>query len=525
MKVLLIGGGGRESAIAIEILNSQLRMLFALKNYANKAGELVTPENIKNAIETLENFLSQPQFLTCREQYYHDYAKFFEGVGEGVLVGYLKTSYVVSDLYCALSNTQIASICKTADISLDNNSIVNFCKTNGINLVIIGPEEPLANGLADDLIAEGIKVFGPSKLASQIESSKIFMKNFCTQYNIPTAKYETFYSDKHSKQQIIDFAKQISQGGLPIVLKTNGLAAGKGVAICSSIAEFELELDDYFNGKFGSASQSIVVEQFMQGSEVSFFALCDGTHFKTLPYACDHKKLLDGNKGPNTGGMGTFSHKAILNNQQIAEVEANIIAPLVKGMFAENHPYKGVIFAGLMITNNGIKLIEYNARLGDPETQCILPLIKNNFLQIVFGAIEGVNGFDIELENSACVNVVCVAGGYPDKYNKGDEIIIKTKTFQNAIITNKSHLENISEKQLTAWQIIKNDIKNLFNPRQFLPQIIHCGVATNGKKLTTNGGRVISVRAKASTMHEARSNVYRSLKSIKFTGMFYRKDI
>jgi phosphoribosylamine--glycine ligase len=516
MKVLVIGSGGRESAIVIAIIQSQMVMRYAIKKQKIEDWDVLS--------QKIDNFIKQHDFLQSRLQYKQSkcfYKSLLKNSHNSVKQGYVDKNLIVDDLFCIPANPQIATLCKTENISIDNNSIKNFCTLNKIDLVVIGPEDPLANGLTDELEAIGIKVFGPSKLAARIESSKIFMKDFCAKFNIPTAKYKTFYNDINSREEIINFAKQVSNNNLsPVVIKTNGLAAGKGVAICNTVEDFSKELNEYFEGKFGDASKSIVVEEFMDGREVSFFALCDGKNFQTIGYACDHKKLLDGNNGPNTGGMGTYSYKNILTRDQITDVEQNIIKPLVDGMLADGHPYRGVIFAGLMITKDGIKLIEYNARFGDPETQAILPLIKNNFLQIAVCGVDGVDNLQIQLHNSACVNVVCVSGGYPESYKKGVEIFINKKSFSNARLTKKTPVESKNIKHS-----LLHFITNLCAMFNFKPQIIHCGVVEKNSRIFTNGGRVVSVRSVKCNLDCARKSVYKALKSIKFEGMYYRKDI
>jgi len=392
---------------------------------------------------------------------------------------------IIEDFFAIPSNPQIAKLAKSFNISTDNESVKNFCLQNKINLVIVGPEDPLAKGIVDYLESFGIKVFGPSKAAARLESSKIFMKNFCAKYKIPTAQYQTFTSND-DVALILQYADSL---GYPVVLKTDGLAAGKGVVICQSKQDFTNNLKEYLDGKFGLSSKSIVVEEFLTGTEVSFFALSDGIDFKTFFYACDHKRLLDGDKGPNTGGMGTYSFKNILTKEQITQTEQSIIAPLVKGMTEEGCPYKGVIFAGLMLTAKGIKLIEYNVRFGDPETQAMLPLLKNNITDIFLASVNNnIKNLELEFSDDVCVNVVCVSGGYPDDYKKGCEI--------------------------TGHQTLSSDV-----------EFIHCGTKLDGDKLVTNGGRVASVRVTSSNMQIAKSKVYPEMAKLKFDGLFYRKDI
>jgi phosphoribosylamine--glycine ligase len=396
-------------------------------------------------------------------------------------------SVFIEDFFVAPGNPQIASFAKCIKINLSNELIVDFCKQNHINLVIVGPEDPLANGICDALQKAGIKAFGPSAAAAKLESSKIFMKDFCLKYNIPTAKYKTFTS-QNTTEEVLSFATQI---GYPIVLKTDGLAAGKGVVICEDEGTFCKNLEEYFNGKFGKASKSIVVEEFLTGKEVSFFALSDGKNFKTFFYACDHKKLLDNNQGPNTGGMGTYSFKSILNEASIKEAENLVIKPLVGGMLELSTPYKGVIFAGLMLTQKGIRLIEYNVRFGDPETQAMLPLLQNDITDIFLAVTDGtLDKLELKFSDDACINVVCVSGWYPDAYKK--DILIKG-------------LQNIEASQA---------------------EVIHCGTALNAKgELVTAGGRVLSLRAVGNSIAEARVKAYNQIEKIEFEGCYYRKDI
>ncbi len=396
-------------------------------------------------------------------------------------------SVFIEDFVVAPGNPQIASFAKCIKIDLSNESIVDFCKQNDINLVVVGPEDPLANGICDALNLANIKAFGPSKVAAKLESSKIFMKDFCEKYKIPTAKYKTF-TNQNTISQILSFANQI---GYPIVLKTDGLAAGKGVVICDDENAFCKNLEEYFSGKFGTASKSIVVEEFLTGKEVSFFALSDGKNFKTFFYACDHKKLLDDNLGPNTGGMGTYSFKAILNDASIKNAEDLVIKPLVNGMAELGMPYKGVIFAGLMLTPNGIRLIEYNVRFGDPETQAMLPLLQNNITDVFLAVTDDcLDKLELKFSDDACINVVCASGGYPDAYKKS--ILIRG-------------LQDIDQSQA---------------------EVIECGTALNEQgELVTSGGRVLSVRAVATNIAQAREKAYKQIEKIEFEGCYYRKDI
>ena len=392
----------------------------------------------------------------------------------------------VAKLFAIPGNPQIETIGTCHNVLLDNRVIKDFCVENNIQLVIVGPEELLANGLVDYLGSFDIAAFGPSQKAAQIESSKIFMKDFCTKYNIPTAKYRTFYKDKDSKDDIIRFAQEI---WLPIVLKTNGLANGKWVVICESFWDFEDELSEYFNGKFGDAGRSIVIEEFLYGKEVSFFSLSDGKHFKTIGYACDHKKLLDNNKWPNTGGMWTYSSKTILSEAQIDEINKHMIQPLVEWMNHEGHPYKWVIFAGIIITPQWIKLIEYNARFGDPETQSILPLLKNDIVELFLASVNGnLEGLQVEISDKACVNIVCVSHGYPNDYQINFPI---------------SWIEHLSENV----------------------SVFHSGTKNNKNILVTNGWRVLSLCSIDDTIASAADNVYHEIEKIRFEGMQYRHDI
>jgi phosphoribosylamine--glycine ligase len=366
----------------------------------------------------------------------------------------------------------------------DNASIVEFCKTNEIGLVVIGPEAFLEAGLADDLQTAGILAFGPSKLAAQIESSKQFMKDFCTKYNIPTAKYQNF-TQTHSRTQILDFVSEI---GYPAVLKTDGLAAGKGVVICNNQAEFEQELDEYFSGKFGAASKRIVVEEFMTGREVSFFAISDGTTALPFTHAGDYKRAYDGDKGANTGGMGAYSPSPFFIKTMQDFTIQNIINPLVEGMKAEGHPYIGVIFAGLILTPTGVRLIEFNARFGDPETQSMIMRLESDFVEIALKATQKqLKGFEIKFSTNLALNVVMASKGYPDEYTKGVQI---------------------------------NGIEELNGV-----EVFHAGTKKQDGKIFTNGGRVLNITSTSSTYAEVRDKIYSQIHKIKCDNLFYRTDI
>lgn len=363
--------------------------------------------------------------------------------------------------------------------------IVNFCNSNNIDIVIIGPEKPLTDGLVDILNENKIKVFGPSKIASQLEGSKIFMKDLVSKNSIPTAHYKTFDDAKLA----IEFLKQTE---FPTVIKTDGLASGKGVIIPKNFEEGKEVINQIFSGKFGDAGKRIIIEDFMEGFEVSYFIICDGKNFIPLGFAHDHKKVGENETGLNTGGMGTYSPSPFVDKNLEEKIIRKIIRPTLKAMDRLNASFTGILFAGLMIVKNEPKLIEFNIRFGDPEAQVILPRIKTDFLSIIESAInQDLDKIKIEFdEQSKLVCVVMASKGYPENYKKGTTIKID---------------ESLDK------------INNL--------SILHAGTILNNQELTSEGGRVLNIVAKANNFKTARSIAYEAINKIDWQDGFYRTDI
>lgn len=396
-------------------------------------------------------------------------------------------SPLCAKLFCAPGNPGIESVATCLPIKVeDNDKIVAACREHEIDFVMIGPEIPLANGLADALRAANICCFGPSKAAAQLEASKGFMKDLCKKYNIPTAAYERFKDPQKAK----DYVKA---QGAPIVIKADGLAAGKGVTIAQTLDEAYAAIDDAMvGGAFGAAGAEIVVEEFMTGEEASFFALCDGKDALYFASAQDHKAVYDGDKGPNTGGMGAYSPAAIVDDAMRDRVMKEIILPTVKGMQAEGCPFTGIFFAGLMITAQGPKLIEYNCRFGDPETQAMLPRLKSDLLSALYACAKGLlSGIELHWHDYAALCVVMAAKGYPASYEKGSVI---------------GGLDEANK--------IEDGI------------VFHAGTARNADgAITANGGRVLGVTGWAPSIVEAQKKAYETVDKVKWPEGFCRRDI
>ncbi len=359
-----------------------------------------------------------------------------------------------------------------------------FVKNNNIKIVFIGPEQPLANGLKDELTARGITAIGPTKSATRLESSKTFSKKMMKKYGIPTAEYASFSNFEEAK-------KYISESKHPLVLKADGLAAGKGVIISNNKEESYRALTEIMKDKkFGESGNKIVIEEFLVGWEASIFAFCDGENFISTVFSQDHKSLLDGDKGVNTGGMGAFA--PVLEAQKFKEdVDENVFKKILDGMKKENSPFSGVLFAGLMINGNDFKVLEFNCRFGDPETEVILPLLKTDFVDIC-EAIKNkkINKINLEWKDKFAVTVVAASGGYPEKYEKNLPIFIQDG-------------------------LVLNDENRLY----------FAGVKEEKNKLFTAGGRVLMLTAVGDTLNETIEQVYENLDNIHFEKLFYRKDI
>jgi phosphoribosylamine--glycine ligase len=361
---------------------------------------------------------------------------------------------------------------------------MRFCKDNAIDLVVIGPEAPLVAGIVDDLATTGIKCFGPTKTAAQLEASKGFAKDLCREYRIPTAAYGRFADAAAAKSYV-------AAEPLPIVVKADGLAAGKGVMICATRKEAEEAIDACFSGAFGKAGAAIVIEEFLKGEEASFFVLIDGTTVLPLATAQDHKRVGDGDTGPNTGGMGAYSPAPVMTPAMIKRTMDEIITPTVAAMAARGTPYKGVLFAGLMITNEGPKLIEYNVRFGDPEAQVLMMRLKSDLLPALVATAEGrLDGMELEWNTEAALTVVMAANGYPGPPQLNTEI------------------KGLAAAAATAGV-----------------EIFHAGTRRDGDRIFANGGRVLNITARANTVAEAQARAYAAIAKIDWPGGFCRSDI
>jgi phosphoribosylamine--glycine ligase len=407
------------------------------------------------------------------------------GGREHALAWKMSTSPLLSRLYCAPGNGGIAEIAQCVDIPVaDHTAVMRFCKDNAIDFVIIGPEAPLVAGLVDDLTTTGIKCFGPTQAAARLEASKGFTKDLAREFKIPTAAYGRFDNATAAKAYL-------AEQKLPIVVKADGLAAGKGVAICTTRKEAEAAIEACFRGAFGKAGSEIVIEEFLDGEEASFFALVDGTTVLPLVAAQDHKRAFDGDEGPNTGGMGAYSPAPVMTPAMIKRTMEAIITPTVAAMAARGTPFKGVLFAGLMITRSGPKLIEYNVRFGDPEAQVLMMRLQSDLLPALVATADGtLDRIKLEWLNEAALAVVLAAEGYPGAPKTGTEI-----------------------KGLDAAAATPG------------VEIFHAGTKRQGARILAAGGRVLNVAARGSNVREAQARAYAAIAKINWPGGFWRTDI
>jgi phosphoribosylamine---glycine ligase len=407
------------------------------------------------------------------------------GGREHALAWKMAASPLADKLYCAPGNAGIAreAECVALDLA-DHAAAIAFCKEKKIDLVVVGPEAPLCAGIVDDLEKAGIKAFGPSKWAARLEGSKGFAKDLCKSNKIPTAAYERFKNAGPAKDYV-------RRKGAPIVVKADGLAAGKGVVVAETAAEAEAAIDTMFGGGLGTPAWEIVVEDCLVGEEASFFALCDGESAIALASAQDHKRVGDGDKGPNTGGMGAYSPAPIMTAEMEKRVMYEIVMPTVRAMKAMGAPYKGVLFAGLMITKTGPQLIEYNVRFGDPETQVLMLRLMSDLLPALLAARDGqLKNFDLRWYPDTALTVVMAAKGYPGAYEKGTLIDGLDAAAQ---------VEGV--------------------------EIFHAGTKTDGTRIVANGGRVLNVSARGKTVREAQTRAYAAVDRIKWPEGFCRRDI
>jgi phosphoribosylamine---glycine ligase len=408
------------------------------------------------------------------------------GGREHALAWKIAASPLVDRLYCAPGNAGIAqeAECVALDHS-DHRAVAAFCKKNAIDLVVVGPEAPLVAGIVDDLEAAGVKAFGPSKAAARLEGSKGFAKDLCRAHNIPTAAYERFTAAAPAKAYV-------HAHGAPIVIKADGLAAGKGVVVAETIAAAEAAIDAILGGSLGEAGSELVIEDFLDGEEASFFALCDGDTALPLVSAQDHKRVFDGDRGPNTGGMGAYSPAPIMTEAVTKRTMDEIIQPTLRAMKEMGAPYKGVLFAGLMITREGPKLIEYNVRFGDPECQVMMLRLKSDLVPALIAARDGVlKNFDLRWFDEAALTVVMATKGYPGSYRKGSTI---------AGLEDAAAVEGV--------------------------EVFHAGtVRSPDRRLLANGGRVLNVSAIGKTVAEAQARAYAAVDKIRWPEGFCRRDI
>lgn len=406
------------------------------------------------------------------------------GGREHAIVWKVSQSPKLTKLYALPGNPGTAELAENVSgISVDDHAaIALFCKEKQIDLVIVGPEAPLAAGLVDSLSAEGIRCFGPSQVAAQIEASKSFAKDFMARHNIPTAKYATFskYDEAIGYLESIDY---------PIVIKASGLAAGKGVILPETDEEAKSTLEDILVKKvFGEAGAEVVIEERMTGQEVSLMVFTDGTSVVPMLPAQDHKRLLDGDKGLNTGGMGAYAPTPIFTSEMMNEAVEKILKPAVQGMRSEGNPFVGVLYAGLMLTPNGIRTLEFNCRFGDPETQVVLPLLETDLIEIAAACADGnLANINIQWTNNAAVCVVLASKGYPEKVESGK------------VVT----MEKLPDDMVC----------------------FHAGTKTDNGNLITSGGRVFGLTAWADTIGQAIKVVYANIEKVDFTGKQYRNDI
>ena len=407
------------------------------------------------------------------------------GGREDALAHALVRSPRLSQLFAAPGNPGVAKVatCVALDVA-DHAAVVAFCRVMGIGFVVVGPEVPLVAGIVDDLADAGIKAFGPRRLAARLEGSKGFTKDICAKYSIPTAAYGRF-------TDLVSARAYLARVGAPIVVKADGLAAGKGVTVAMTPEEADAALADCFSGAFGEAGAEVVIEDYLDGEEASFFALCDGRTALAFASAQDHKRVGDGDTGPNTGGMGAYSPAPVMTPEMSERVMAEIVRPTVDAMIAEGCPFTGVFFAGLMIGAEGPQLIEYNTRFGDPETQVMLERLDGDLLDLLMATADGtLHEKSVALSPDAALTVVMAAKGYPGAVEKGSEI---------RGIDEAAALPGVT--------------------------VFHAGTKADGARILANGGRVLNVTGRGATVSEARARAYAGVAAIDWPQGFCRSDI
>jgi phosphoribosylamine---glycine ligase len=407
------------------------------------------------------------------------------GGREHALAWKIAASPLLTKLWCAPGNAGIAreAECVAIDIA-DHGAVIDFCKRNKIDFVVVGPDAPIAAGIVDDLNAAGFKAFGPTKAAGRLESSKNFTKALCRANNIPTARYEHFTEAEAARAYI---RKQ----GAPIVVKADGLAAGKGVVVAMTEAEALAAVDMMFGGGLGGAGAEVVIEEFMEGEEASFFALCDGEHALPLATAQDHKRAFDGDTGPNTGGMGAYSPAPVMTEAVSAQVMERMVMPTLRALQAMGSPYKGVLFVGVMVTKDGPKLVEYNARFGDPETQVLMLRMMSDIVPALIACADGeLAHFGLRWYDDVALTVIMATRGYPGDYGKGSAI---------RGLDEAAKVEGV--------------------------EIFHAGTVAKDGQILANGGRVLNICATGKTVLEAQQRAYQAVDKIDWPEGFCRRDI
>ncbi|MCL5023878.1 MAG: phosphoribosylamine--glycine ligase [Nitrospirae bacterium] len=408
------------------------------------------------------------------------------GGREHAIVWKLAQSRHIDKIYCSPGNAGISEIAECIDVGTnDFGALIDFVKYEWVDLTIVGPEEPLSRGIVDAFEKEGRRVLGPTRKAAQLESSKVFAKDFMRRYGIPTAGYSVFSSSVHAEDHV-------RMKGTPIVIKADGLAAGKGVFVAGTMDEAIAALKLIMKEKaFGSAGDRVVVEECLEGEEASFMAFCDGKTVKPMASSQDHKRIFDGDKGPNTGGMGAYSPAPVVTEKLEAEIMEKVMWPVMRGLKAEGIQYKGILYAGLMIRDGSPSVLEFNCRLGDPETQPVLSRLDTDLVDIAFAMLDGkLSELDIRWKQKSSVCVVLASKGYPGKYDKGKVI---------------SGLDGFRDEPDVA--------------------VFHAGTAFDDGNIVTAGGRVLGVTALGSDIGSAKEKAYRAVGKIHFEGMHYRTDI
>ena len=427
--------------------------------------------------------------LSCRADSIAFYVKLLvigSGGREHALVWKLKQSPVVDRIFCAPGNGGTSAVAENVPIpATDLAQLLRFAKENAVDLTVVGPDDPLALGVVDLFASEGLRIFGPTKSAARLESSKIFAKDLMRAQNVPTAEARTF-SDSEAALAYCEELK------FPVVIKADGLALGKGVIIAENVASARSTVEMMMNeARFGEAGRRIVIEEFLSGTECSIHALIDGENYRLLESARDHKRALDGDQGPNTGGMGAFSPANSWNTRLQSQFEEEVMGPLLRGLAKEEITYRGLLYPGLMITAEGARVLEFNCRFGDPETQALLPRMKSDLLPLLEATIDGnIDNCSIDWDRRASVTVVLASAGYPGKYETGKQI---------TGLDEAAKLEGV--------------------------QIFHAGTKVANNQIVTSGGRVLAVTALGSTISAARGHAYQAVSLIRFDGCHYRGDI